>query len=126
MHFQRKQIPATISKLSPGSYSHIFTTRDNPLVSIVIPTRGNSSKVWGVEMCLVENIVSTILKITKGKISPWMLYHSTSGLEFLGSLDSTQEKMIFDYINPEQWAIKFKRSANIINEVKELLNVAGY
>ena len=55
-----------------------------------------------------------------------MLYHSTSGLEFLGNLDSTQEKMIFDYINPEQWAIKFKRSANIINEVKELLNVAGY
>jgi hypothetical protein len=34
--------------------------------------------------------------------------------------------MIFDYINPEQWAIKFKRSQNIINEVKELLNVAGY
>lgn len=65
-------------------------------------------------------------EITKGKISPWMLYHSTSGLEFLGSLDPTQEKMIFDYINPEQWAIKFKRSTNIINEVKELLKAAGY
>ena len=65
-------------------------------------------------------------EITKGKISPWMLYHSTSGLEFVESLDVTQQKMIFEYINPEQWAIKFKRSANIINEVKELLKAAGY
>lgn len=65
-------------------------------------------------------------EITKGKISPWMLYHSTSGLEFLSSLDSTQEKMIFEYINPEQWAIKFRKSVNIISEVKELLKAAGY
>ena len=65
-------------------------------------------------------------EITKGKISPWMLYHSTSGVEFIESLDVTQQKMIFEYINPEQWAIKFKRSANIINEVKELLKAAGY
>lgn len=65
-------------------------------------------------------------EITKGKISPWMLYHSVSGVELIESLDATQQKMILDYINPEQWAIKFKRSTNIINEVKELLKVAGY
>lgn len=65
-------------------------------------------------------------EITKGKISPWMLYHSDSGVELIESLDATQQKMILDYINPEQWAIKFKRSNNIINEVKELLKVAGY
>jgi hypothetical protein len=55
-----------------------------------------------------------------------MLYHSISGLEFIENLDITQQKMILDYINPEQWAIKFKRSNNIINEVKELLRAAGY
>jgi hypothetical protein len=38
----------------------------------------------------------------------------------------TQEKMIIDYINPEQWAIKFKRQSNIIPEVKELLRAGGY
>lgn len=64
--------------------------------------------------------------ITKGKISPWMLYHSQSGLQFIENLDVTQQKMILDYINPEQWAIKFKRSSNIINEVKQLLTAAGY
>lgn len=65
-------------------------------------------------------------EITKGKISPWMLYHSESGIEFISKLDRTQEKMIIDYINPEQWAIKFKKHKNIINEVKELLSAGGY
>ena len=65
-------------------------------------------------------------EITKGKISPWMLYQSESGLEFIEQLDATQQKMILEYINPEQWAIKFKRSKNIIPEVKQLLKAAGY
>ena len=64
--------------------------------------------------------------ITSGKISPWMLYQSDSGIQLIESLDVTQQKMILDYINPEQWAIKFKRSSNIIGQVKELLNAAGY
>lgn len=64
--------------------------------------------------------------ITKGKISPWMLYHSDSGTQFLSGLDETQIKMVLDYIQPEQWAIKFKRNTDIINEVKELLRVGGY
>lgn len=65
-------------------------------------------------------------EITKGKISPWMLYQSESGIKFIESLDHTQQRMILDYINPEQWAIKFKRSSNIVPEVKELLRAGGY
>jgi hypothetical protein len=65
-------------------------------------------------------------EITKGKISPWMLYHSKSGLAFIEGLDHTQQKMIYEYINPEQWAIKFAKSKNIIPEIKELLNAGGY
>jgi hypothetical protein len=64
--------------------------------------------------------------ITKGKISPWMLYQSDSGVKFLSDLDETQVKMVLDYIQPEQWAIKFKKNTDIIKEVKELLNVSGY
>lgn len=65
-------------------------------------------------------------EITKGKISPWMLFHSVSGLQFIERLDVTQQKMILDYINPEQWAIKFNKSKTIIKEVKELLHAGGY
>lgn len=64
--------------------------------------------------------------ITTGKISPWLLYQSASGVKFLGELDETQVKMINDYINPELWAIKFMRDAKIVPEIKELLSLGGY
>ena len=64
--------------------------------------------------------------ITTGKISPWMLYQSKSGTAMLDELDQTQVKMVIDYINPELWAIKFKRNPDVVKEVKELLNIAGY
>jgi hypothetical protein len=55
-----------------------------------------------------------------------MLYHSESGKQFLNKLDETQVKMVIDYINPELWAIKFKRNTDDVNEVKKLLDTAGY
>lgn len=64
--------------------------------------------------------------ITNGKISPWMLYQSESGVEFLSNLDEGQQRLILDYINPEQWALKFKRNQEKVAEVKGLLNAAGY
>jgi hypothetical protein len=64
--------------------------------------------------------------ITNGKISPWMFYQSASGIEFIEQLDEGQQRLVIDYINPEQWAIKFKRSPEKVAEVKELLNAAGY
>ena len=64
--------------------------------------------------------------ITNGKISPWMLYHSDSGVSLLESLDEAQQRLILEYINPEKWAVKFKRNPEIVKEVYELLKQAGY
>lgn len=64
--------------------------------------------------------------ITTGKISPWMLYQSDSGKKFLDNLNESQVNIIFDYINPELWAIKFKREPENVKQVKEILNLAGY
>jgi hypothetical protein len=64
--------------------------------------------------------------ITGGKISPWMLYQCESGIEFIESLDESQQRMIMDYISPEKWAVRFKRHAAAVTQVKELLSVAGY
>ena len=60
--------------------------------------------------------------ITVGKISPWILYQSENGLKFLSSIDETQQKIIIDYIDPEKWAIKFKRNPELVNNIKEQLN----
>lgn len=64
--------------------------------------------------------------ITAGKISPWMLYQSESGVDFLSNLDDGQQQLIIDYINPEQWALKFRRNPENASRAKELLNEAGY
>ena len=65
-------------------------------------------------------------QITLGKISPWMLFQSVSGIEFIESLDEGLQRMIFDYINPEQWALKFLRNKDSVKQVKDLLKEAGY
>jgi hypothetical protein len=55
-----------------------------------------------------------------------MLFQSRSGIEFIESLDGGLQQMIFDYINPEQWAIKFLRNKDSVKQVKDLLKEAGY
>lgn len=104
---------------------------EDPMDAIArsIETAIELSKDAGIESkdCLrYANTNKVLHAITNGKISPWMLYQSTSGVEFIDNLDSTQVKMILDYIDPEKWAIKFKRNVEVTNEVKTLLNQAGY
>ena len=59
--------------------------------------------------------------LASGKISPWVLYHSKTGVEFLSKLDQSQVSLVMDYIDPEKWNIKFKRDAENVSEVKALL-----
>lgn len=59
--------------------------------------------------------------IISGRISPWLLYHSKAGMEFLSKLNGDQTSIIFDYIDPERWNIKFKRESDSVDEVKTLL-----
>lgn len=60
--------------------------------------------------------------IVSGKISPWVLYHSRSGVEFLGNLTQDQTRLIIDYIDPERWTIKFRREADTVATVKDILD----
>jgi hypothetical protein len=66
------------------------------------------------------------LNITTGKISPWMLYCSDSGVKFLDTLNSDHVKIISDYINPEQWALKFHREPELKQQIRDTLRIAGY
>lgn len=72
------------------------------------------------------NVNKICYAVTVGKISPWMLYQSQSGIRFLETLNPDHAKMIMDYINPEQWALKFHREPESVKQVKELLNAGGY
>jgi hypothetical protein len=81
-----------------------------------------------VQLCDVLRLYSTnklCHLITQGHISPWLLFNSDSGTNFLASLNPDQLGMTYDYINPEQWSIRFKRDAVTVKEVKTLLEQVG-
>jgi hypothetical protein len=108
-----------------------YLKTEDPLDAIArsIETTMIISKDSGIETkdCLrYANRNKLAYAVTTGKISPWMLYQSESGVKFLEDLDESQQKMIIDYINPEQWAIKFRRNTELVTQAKELLNAAGY
>jgi hypothetical protein len=64
--------------------------------------------------------------IAAGKISPWVLYCSDSGVSFLDKLNTDHSNLIVSYIIPEQWAIKFNRDPELVKGIKRLLKDAGY
>ena len=64
--------------------------------------------------------------ITTGKISPWLLYQSDSGVKFLSTLNEIHVSIVLDYINPEQWALKFHREPDLTKQIRDTLNQAGY
>jgi len=66
------------------------------------------------------------LLIATGKISPWMLYCSDSGIQFLDKLNEAQVKIVIDYINPELWKIKFNRDEQLKQQITDTLKQAGY
>lgn len=67
------------------------------------------------------NVNRLCYMVTTGKISPWLLYNSASGVQFLDKLSKDHANLVFDYINPERWSIKFKREGATTAEIKKIL-----
>jgi len=62
-HFARCDIDATVEMSLPGHYQHrLNKLKQSPLVSIIIPTRGDRKKVWGITTCLIVNAIESIIK----------------------------------------------------------------
>lgn len=64
--------------------------------------------------------------VTLGKISPWLLYCSDSGIQFIETLNQDHVNIINDYINPQQWALKFHREPDVTRKIRDTLKDAGY
>jgi len=58
--------------------------------------------------------------IRDGKISPWLLLNSRSGKEMLSKLNDEQLELIYHVINPEHWAVRFKRNPKDVELAKEV------
>lgn len=59
--------------------------------------------------------------IVSGQLSPWLLYQSSEGIKFIESLNGDQIRLIFDYINPDLWSVKFARNKSTADDIKKIL-----
>lgn len=63
--------------------------------------------------------------IVTGRISPWVLFNSSTGVDFLEKLDETQIGIIIKYIDPDHWQKKFVDYLADTEWCKDILNKAG-
>ena len=77
--------------------------------------------------CLRYGNTNTICyALTSGRISPWTIYNSDSGIEFLSSLTEDQIAMIWPYIESDVWQKKFRDYPADVEYVKDILKKAGW
>lgn len=64
--------------------------------------------------------------ITSGRISPWVIYNSNSGQEFLSSASTEQVQIIWPYIDSDKWHKRFTDHRADQEWVKDILQKAGW
>lgn len=63
--------------------------------------------------------------IRTGRISPWVLYLSTTGGDLMSRFSEDHSKIIGDIIDPKFWSKKFKKDEDDVRYIKEILEQAG-
>ncbi len=58
--------------------------------------------------------------IKDGKISPWLVLNCKSGKDMLSKFNDEQFTMVYHVMDPEHWAMRFKRSPKDIALVKDV------
>lgn len=87
-------------------------------------TMMNLAEKENVQLCDVFRFVNSnriCHLITNGKISPWIVYQSDTGKQFLSQLTDDNVTLIHDYIDPERWQIKFLRDPESVKQAKSII-----
>jgi len=58
--------------------------------------------------------------IRDGKISPWLILNCASGKNMLSKFNDEQLNIVYHVMNPEHWAMRFKRNPSDVELVKEV------
>ena len=66
-----------------------------------------------------------VMDIKDGKVSPWLILNCKSGKDMVKRLNDEQLQIVFHVMNPQHWALRFKRSIADVELVKEISQKAG-
>ena len=59
--------------------------------------------------------------IKDGKISPWLILNCSSGKDMLSKFNDEQLGMIYHILDPQHWAMRFKRQTSDVQLVKDVV-----
>jgi len=59
--------------------------------------------------------------IKDGKISPWLMLNCKTGKDMLSKFNDEQLGMIYHVLDPEHWAMRFKRQPKDVDLVREIV-----
>lgn len=66
-----------------------------------------------------------VLWIKSGRISPWLLFSSSSSGQMLSRLNPEQNKIINDTIDVKFWELKIAKHADEVKHIQQILNESG-
>tara|TARA_B100001778_G_C18532621_1_gene604377 strand:+ start:319 stop:1005 length:687 start_codon:yes stop_codon:yes gene_type:complete len=63
--------------------------------------------------------------IKDGKVSPWLILNCKTGKDMLGKMNDEQLQIVYHVMQPNHWAMRFKRGVADVELVKEIVKEAG-
>lgn len=66
-----------------------------------------------------------VSNLRTGKISPWIIYNTKSGKQFLASLSDSEVDCVFTIIDPDFWKHEFRKRRTETNAIMSVLKEAG-
>jgi hypothetical protein len=96
------------------------TTALERSVTTMMEWAEENSSTWNHYFSYVS-LNRAVWHIRDGKISPWLILNCKSGKEMLSKFNDEQLNMVYQVINPEHWAIRFKRQTADVELVKEVV-----
>lgn len=84
----------------------------------------NNNEKWS-DYFRKESKLKIIHHLKMGRISPWVIYNSESGKDFISRLDKADMDEIYEFIDPKFWNSKFERNKDLTQAARTTLQSVG-
>ena len=88
-------------------------------IQTMIEWANENNSVWN-HYFLYASTNRAVWHIKDGKISPWLLLNCSSGKDMLSKFNDEQLNMIYHIVDPQHWAMRFKRQTADVQLVKSI------
>ena len=95
------------------------TTALERSVTTMMDWAAENNAVWNSYFNYVS-LNRAVWNIKDGKISPWLILNCKSGKEMLSKFNDEQLNLVYHVINPEHWALRFRRQSDDVQLVKDV------